>query len=44
MNALEEKSVSLWMETKVPDTAPLDSDATADAAIIGSGIAGLSTA
>jgi len=45
MNAREERSVSLWMETaKVPEAAPLDHDKAADVVVVGSGIAGLSTA
>jgi glycine/D-amino acid oxidase-like deaminating enzyme len=44
MNAIEEKSVSLWMDTcKVKLIAPLDKDAEADVVVVGSGIAGLST-
>jgi ribulose 1,5-bisphosphate synthetase/thiazole synthase len=44
MNAADEKSVSLWMDTVVADTPALDADIQADAVVVGSGIAGLSTA
>jgi glycine/D-amino acid oxidase-like deaminating enzyme len=45
MNAIQEKSVSLWMETAtVPEAPVLDTDRTVDVVVVGSGIAGLSTA
>jgi glycine/D-amino acid oxidase-like deaminating enzyme/nitrite reductase/ring-hydroxylating ferredoxin subunit len=45
MNASDERSISLWMDTaRVPSAKPLGRDIEADVAIVGSGIAGLSTA
>src|SRR5437763_8840876 len=45
MNACEERSRSLWMDVAVaPDAPRLKQNATADTVIVGSGIAGLSTA
>jgi glycine/D-amino acid oxidase-like deaminating enzyme/nitrite reductase/ring-hydroxylating ferredoxin subunit len=45
MNALEEHSRSVWMDVRVaPEAMSLSADAQADVVIIGSGIAGLSTA
>jgi glycine/D-amino acid oxidase-like deaminating enzyme/nitrite reductase/ring-hydroxylating ferredoxin subunit len=45
MNVADERSRSLWMDVDVaPDATPLSRDASADTVIIGSGIAGLSTA
>jgi glycine/D-amino acid oxidase-like deaminating enzyme/nitrite reductase/ring-hydroxylating ferredoxin subunit len=44
MNAADEQSVSLWMDTIVADAPALDGDIRADAVVVGSGIAGLSTA
>ena len=45
MNVSKEKSVSLWMSTKVLDEAPvLDKKDSADVVIVGSGIAGMSVA
>jgi glycine/D-amino acid oxidase-like deaminating enzyme/nitrite reductase/ring-hydroxylating ferredoxin subunit len=45
MNVSEERSKSVWMETEVaPKARPLDRNLTADTVVIGSGIAGLSTA
>jgi glycine/D-amino acid oxidase-like deaminating enzyme/nitrite reductase/ring-hydroxylating ferredoxin subunit len=45
MNVSNEKSVSVWMDTRVVDTAPaLDRNETADVAVVGSGIAGMSVA
>jgi glycine/D-amino acid oxidase-like deaminating enzyme/nitrite reductase/ring-hydroxylating ferredoxin subunit len=45
MNSLEEHSRSVWMDVRVaPDAMPLSADAQTDVAIIGAGIAGLSTA
>ncbi len=45
MNAIDEQSVSLWMDTaSVPSADPLATDAEADVVVVGSGIAGLSTA
>lgn len=44
MNALSEQSRSIWMATaKLPDAPSLSADTTADVAVVGSGIAGLST-
>src|ERR1041384_6979849 len=45
MNVADERSRSLWMDVEVaPGASPLTSDTRADTVIIGSGIAGLSTA
>ena len=45
MNALDEKSLSLWMDTaSVRQGKPLARDAKADVVVVGSGIAGLSIA
>lgn len=45
MSVSKERTVSLWMETDVaPDAPQLRSDERADVAVVGSGIAGLSTA
>jgi glycine/D-amino acid oxidase-like deaminating enzyme/nitrite reductase/ring-hydroxylating ferredoxin subunit len=44
MNIAEEKTKSVWMETPVAEAPPLDGDQKADVVVIGSGIAGLSTA
>jgi FAD dependent oxidoreductase/Protein of unknown function (DUF3147) len=44
MNVAEEKTKSLWMETVVAEAPALDGDQIADVVVIGSGIAGLSTA
>jgi glycine/D-amino acid oxidase-like deaminating enzyme/nitrite reductase/ring-hydroxylating ferredoxin subunit len=45
MNASRERTRSIWMDVEVaPDAAPLDGDTTADTVVVGSGIAGLSTA
>jgi glycine/D-amino acid oxidase-like deaminating enzyme len=45
MNVSEERSKSLWMETQVaPEASRLKRNLTADTVVIGSGIAGLSTA
>jgi glycine/D-amino acid oxidase-like deaminating enzyme/nitrite reductase/ring-hydroxylating ferredoxin subunit len=44
MNVAEEKTQSVWMDTPLADAPPLDGDQTADLVVIGSGIAGLSTA
>lgn len=45
MNAVDERSVSLWMDTaKMPDAPRLEADEKADVVVVGSGIAGLSTA
>jgi ribulose 1,5-bisphosphate synthetase/thiazole synthase len=41
----QERTISLWMSTEVaPEARPLCENAPADTVIIGSGIAGLSTA
>jgi glycine/D-amino acid oxidase-like deaminating enzyme len=45
MNALEQATRSLWMSEKVaPDAPKLSSNETADVCVVGTGIAGLSTA
>jgi glycine/D-amino acid oxidase-like deaminating enzyme/nitrite reductase/ring-hydroxylating ferredoxin subunit len=45
MNVGDERSRSVWMNIRVaPDAKPLDGDASADTVVVGSGIAGLSTA
>ncbi|MGX1787023.1 FAD-dependent oxidoreductase [Bosea sp. NPDC055332] len=45
MNAMRENSRSVWMDVEVaPDARPLAKDASADVAVIGAGIAGLSIA
>jgi glycine/D-amino acid oxidase-like deaminating enzyme/nitrite reductase/ring-hydroxylating ferredoxin subunit len=44
MNVSEERTRSLWMDTEVARASPLREDVSADAVIVGSGIAGLSTA
>jgi glycine/D-amino acid oxidase-like deaminating enzyme/nitrite reductase/ring-hydroxylating ferredoxin subunit len=45
VNVGDERSRSLWMDVEVaPDAAPLKRDVGADTVVIGSGIAGLSTA
>ena len=45
MNVGDERSRSLWMDVEVaPDASSLRRDITADTVIVGSGIAGLSTA
>ena len=45
MNVGDERSRSVWMNVAVaPDAKRLDSDASADTVVVGSGIAGLSTA
>jgi glycine/D-amino acid oxidase-like deaminating enzyme/nitrite reductase/ring-hydroxylating ferredoxin subunit len=45
MNALEQATRSLWMNVEVAPTAPkLRANETADVCVVGSGIAGLSTA
>src|ERR1051325_3911784 len=45
MNVGDEKTQSLWMDTEVaPDATTLKRDERADTVVIGSGIAGLSTA
>ena len=44
MNVAAERTRSLWMDTEVADAPVLDDDQTADVVVIGSGIAGLSTA
>ena len=44
MNAIQEQSVSLWMETAVPNAPSLQGDDACDVVVVGSGIAGLSTA
>ena len=44
MNVAQERTKSLWMDTKVADAPALKGDQRADVAIIGAGMAGLSTA
>lgn len=45
MSVSKERTVSLWMNTDVaPDASPLRQDERADVVVVGSGIAGLSTA
>lgn len=44
MNAVDEQTRSLWMAVARPDAAALTKSETADVAIVGSGIAGLSCA
>src|SRR3954465_14077133 len=45
MNVGDERSRSLWMDVEVaPDAAPLRGEISCDTVIVGSGIAGLSTA
>jgi glycine/D-amino acid oxidase-like deaminating enzyme/nitrite reductase/ring-hydroxylating ferredoxin subunit len=44
MNIAGEKTKSLWMDTAVAEAPALDGDQSADVVVIGSGIAGLSTA
>jgi glycine/D-amino acid oxidase-like deaminating enzyme/nitrite reductase/ring-hydroxylating ferredoxin subunit len=45
MNASSERTQSIWMDVKVAPQAPmLDRDVTTDVVVVGSGIAGLSTA
>jgi glycine/D-amino acid oxidase-like deaminating enzyme/nitrite reductase/ring-hydroxylating ferredoxin subunit len=44
MNAADEQSRSLWMDTVVAEASALSGDMRADAVVVGSGIAGLSTA
>ena len=44
MNARDERSRSCWMDVTIDGDGPLTGDATADVVIVGTGIAGLSTA
>src|SRR5918998_4649525 len=44
MNVTEERTKSVWMEAPVIEAPSLDGDQKADVVVIGSGIAGLSTA
>jgi glycine/D-amino acid oxidase-like deaminating enzyme/nitrite reductase/ring-hydroxylating ferredoxin subunit len=44
MNAFDEQSRSLWMDTVVADVPALRENTRADTVVVGSGIAGLSTA
>jgi len=44
MNVAQEKTKSVWMNTTVVQALPLEGDTSADVVVIGSGIAGLSTA
>ena len=44
MNASDERTRSLWMDVSVADAPQLRKNISADTVIIGSGIAGLSTA
>jgi glycine/D-amino acid oxidase-like deaminating enzyme len=44
MNASDERSRSLWMDTVVAEAPPLTQDKRVDTVVVGSGIAGLATA
>ena len=44
MNVAEETTKSVWMDTEVAEAPALDGDQSADVVVVGSGIAGLSTA
>jgi glycine/D-amino acid oxidase-like deaminating enzyme/nitrite reductase/ring-hydroxylating ferredoxin subunit len=44
MNAFDQASRSIWMDTAVADAPPLNESMHADTVVVGSGIAGLSTA
>jgi glycine/D-amino acid oxidase-like deaminating enzyme/nitrite reductase/ring-hydroxylating ferredoxin subunit len=44
MNVAEENTKSVWMDSEVAEAPALDGDQRADVVVIGSGIAGLSTA
>ena len=44
MNVGDENSVSVWMAEPAIEAPPLTSDVEADVAVVGAGIAGLSTA
>jgi glycine/D-amino acid oxidase-like deaminating enzyme/nitrite reductase/ring-hydroxylating ferredoxin subunit len=44
MNVAEESTKSVWIDTEVAEAPALDGDQRADVVVIGSGIAGLSTA
>src|SRR4051794_11737022 len=44
LNVGDEKSKSIWMEADTPRAPALDRDVSVDVVVIGSGIAGLSTA
>jgi glycine/D-amino acid oxidase-like deaminating enzyme/nitrite reductase/ring-hydroxylating ferredoxin subunit len=44
MNVADERTRSIWMDTRVADAPELSSNENADVVVIGSGIAGLSTA
>src|SRR3546814_2470735 len=44
MNARDERSRSCWMDVTIDGDGPLTGNATADVVIVGTGIAGLSTA
>jgi glycine/D-amino acid oxidase-like deaminating enzyme/nitrite reductase/ring-hydroxylating ferredoxin subunit len=44
MNAFDEQSRALWMDVEVADAPALKDNITADTIVVGSGIAGLSTA
>jgi glycine/D-amino acid oxidase-like deaminating enzyme/nitrite reductase/ring-hydroxylating ferredoxin subunit len=44
MNVADERTRSIWMDTRVADASELSANAHADVVVIGSGIAGLSTA
>ena len=44
-NSFDRRSKSLWMDVDVaPDSTPLQGDRECDVVVIGSGIAGISTA
>jgi glycine/D-amino acid oxidase-like deaminating enzyme/nitrite reductase/ring-hydroxylating ferredoxin subunit len=44
MNVIDERTRPLWLDSTLPKAPPLDANASADAVVIGSGIAGLSVA
>ena len=44
MNVAEERTKPLWTDVEVADAPQLDGNQSADVVVIGSGIAGLSTA
>ena len=44
MNAFDEDSRSLWMDTVVAEVPALEENRRVDTVVVGSGIAGLSTA
>src|SRR5947208_2871943 len=44
MNVADERTRSLWLDTRLPSAPSLEADTRAQAIVIGSGIAGLSVA